>query len=158
MDRCPSQWVWGQTSSEFPSGGSSHSHLQQAGRPSLFQAMMKKHLWWSSHGKARFLKSRLKNADVAETQKKKFSIGSDFAHRNCQSVSCPHTCHFLRILLSVSSTFFLPQHAIYSFLKQLSFPISNVPFHFYLLFRLIAVFKTNETSCRKKKTCLIFPN
>ncbi|MED6262811.1 hypothetical protein ATANTOWER_026437 [Ataeniobius toweri] len=27
--------------------------------------MLKKHLWWSSHGEGRFLMSRLKNADVA---------------------------------------------------------------------------------------------
>ncbi|MEQ2289696.1 hypothetical protein AMECASPLE_035899 [Ameca splendens] len=39
---------------------------RQAGRQiSLFQAMMKKRLWWSSHGKGRFLMSRLKNGDVA---------------------------------------------------------------------------------------------
>ncbi|MED6266062.1 hypothetical protein CHARACLAT_031819 [Characodon lateralis] len=30
-----SQWVWGQTSSEFRSGGNSHCHLQQAGRQTL---------------------------------------------------------------------------------------------------------------------------
>ncbi|MEQ2309385.1 hypothetical protein AMECASPLE_038124 [Ameca splendens] len=35
MDRCPSQWVWGQTSSEFRFGGNSHCHLQQAGRQEL---------------------------------------------------------------------------------------------------------------------------
>ncbi|MEQ2286171.1 hypothetical protein AMECASPLE_039507 [Ameca splendens] len=38
---------------------------KQADRFSLFQAMLEKRLWWSSHGKGRFLKSRLKNADVA---------------------------------------------------------------------------------------------
>ncbi|MEQ2289426.1 hypothetical protein AMECASPLE_032878 [Ameca splendens] len=51
---------------------------------------------------------------------------------------------FLRTLLSVSSTFFLSEYALCSFLKQLSFPISNVPFHFYVLFRLNAIFTVRK--------------
>ncbi|MEQ2314909.1 hypothetical protein AMECASPLE_016794, partial [Ameca splendens] len=60
--------AFGQTSSEFHSGGNSHCHLQhidrqvgrQADSPSPFQAMLKKRLRWSSHGEGRCPMSRLK--------------------------------------------------------------------------------------------------
>ncbi|MEQ2230951.1 hypothetical protein ILYODFUR_034459 [Ilyodon furcidens] len=57
--------AFGQTSPEFCSGGNSYCHLQQVGRPCLFQAMLKKRLWWSSHGEGRCLMSRFKNVEIA---------------------------------------------------------------------------------------------
>ncbi|MEQ2309511.1 hypothetical protein AMECASPLE_039511 [Ameca splendens] len=103
MDRCPSQWVWGQTSSEFRSGGNSHCDLQQAGRQAdslSFRPGLKKRFWRSSHeGQVSKVQTQKRRCYiqipymyicVCERQMKRFSIGSDFAHRNIISQSVVH--------------------------------------------------------------------